>query len=179
MILATLAVICRFLSRRVKGASIGADDWMIVVGLIFTYATFADSVVRKRSTILMPRAHYVTPLMIDIIRGTSRGRKALRAGSGRESFSTMEGLFHNHARNCHSVRYTKSLSVTDNIRHYHGLRIGYNDNQIVNPLILSPAIRHSSIQTRNCRCWSCRSTLVVGCNLGSSSSMSTDSGHLG
>ena len=47
VVLATLAVVCRFLSRKVKRAPIGADDHMIVVGLLFVYATFADAVVRK------------------------------------------------------------------------------------------------------------------------------------
>lgn len=47
VILASLAVICRFVSRKLKRAEIGADDYMIVVGLMFTWATFADSVVRK------------------------------------------------------------------------------------------------------------------------------------
>lgn len=36
VILATLAVICRFLSRKLKKAAIGADDYMVVVGLVCT-----------------------------------------------------------------------------------------------------------------------------------------------
>ena len=47
VLLAILAVICRFLSRRLKRAAIGADDYVIIVGLILTLATFADSVVRE------------------------------------------------------------------------------------------------------------------------------------
>lgn len=38
VVLATLAVICRFLSRKLRKAAIGADDYMVVVGLICTWA---------------------------------------------------------------------------------------------------------------------------------------------
>ena len=47
VVLATLAVLCRFLARKVKKTSIGADDYMIVIGLILTWATFADSIFRE------------------------------------------------------------------------------------------------------------------------------------
>ena len=63
IVLATLAVLCRFLARRVKNASIGADDYMIVVGLILTYATFADSVVRESTPILAATTLNVTANM--------------------------------------------------------------------------------------------------------------------
>lgn len=47
VVLATLAVVCRFVSRKLKRAAIGADDYMVIVGLVFTWATFGDSVVRE------------------------------------------------------------------------------------------------------------------------------------
>ena len=47
VILALIAVILRFASRRLKRAGDGADDYMIVVGLFFTLATFADAVIRE------------------------------------------------------------------------------------------------------------------------------------
>ena len=49
IVIATLAVVCRFLSRKVKRTPIGADDHMIVIGLFLTWAIFVDAVIRKSS----------------------------------------------------------------------------------------------------------------------------------
>lgn len=47
VILATLAVIGRFSSRRLMRAQIGADDYTIIVGLVLTYGTFVNAICRK------------------------------------------------------------------------------------------------------------------------------------
>ena len=47
IILATLAVFCRFFARRLARAQIGADDYTIVVGLAFAYGSFICAVCGK------------------------------------------------------------------------------------------------------------------------------------
>ena len=91
VVLATLAVICRFLSRRLKKTAIGADDLMVIVGLIFTFATFADSVVREYTTSYPANALFG---MTDLpsIRNLSRSGTAHVICPKREFISIVEGM---------------------------------------------------------------------------------------
>ena len=47
VVLAVIIVLLRFVTRRLKKAAAGADDYMIVVGLFFVLATFVDAVIRE------------------------------------------------------------------------------------------------------------------------------------
>ena len=57
MILATIAVIARFWSRRVKGMKPALDDWLIVAGLIFYYTSAIQTILQ----VIMGRlGHHLT-----------------------------------------------------------------------------------------------------------------------
>ena len=91
VILATLAVICRFLSRRIKRATVGPDDYMIIVGLVFTWAAFADCVVRECTTSYLAKALFGFADLASI-RTLSRGWKAYNISPQREFVWVVEGM---------------------------------------------------------------------------------------
>lgn len=91
VLLAILAVICRFISRRLKRAAIGADDYAIIAGLVLTLATFADSVVRECTRTENAK------LCLDFAdltfeRGLSRGWKTHIIGTKGKPFSVVQGM---------------------------------------------------------------------------------------
>ena len=47
-LLATLAVIARFWSRRLKGAKPALDDWLTVAGLFFYYLSALETILQVR-----------------------------------------------------------------------------------------------------------------------------------
>lgn len=46
MVLATVAVIARFWSRRLKGMKPALDDWLVVAGLIFYYSSAIQTILQ-------------------------------------------------------------------------------------------------------------------------------------